>query len=107
MPSNKTRVKDIETNLLYLANVIDDYNNNTISGCAAALALPYQTVAGTSPAQTWAAFLPAYATRSDPTQLTPPARTVSGVSVVRRSLADGEGRLGVEDPLGAASLWAL
>ena len=53
-------MKEIETNLLYLANVIDDYNNNTIGGCAAALALPYPTVAGTSPAQTWAAFLPAY-----------------------------------------------
>ena len=60
MPSNKTRVKEIETDLVYLANVIDDYNNSTIGGCAAALALPYQTVAGTSPAQTWAAFLGAY-----------------------------------------------
>jgi hypothetical protein len=60
MPSNKTRVKQIRANLLYLANVIDDYNNNTIGGCAAALALPYPTVAGTNPLQTWAAFLPAY-----------------------------------------------
>jgi hypothetical protein len=60
MPSNKTQVKQIEANLLYLANVIDDYNNNTIGGCAAPLALPYPTVAGTNPPQTWSAFLPAY-----------------------------------------------
>ena len=32
----------------------------TPHGCAAALALPYPTVAGTNPAQTWAAFVPAY-----------------------------------------------
>jgi hypothetical protein len=60
MPSNTTRVKQIRANLLYLANVLDDYNNNTIGNCAAALALPYPTVAGTSPLLTWAAFLPAY-----------------------------------------------
>jgi hypothetical protein len=60
LPSNKTRAKDVQTNLLYLANVIDDYNNNTIGSCAAALVLPAPTVAGTSPLQTWAAFLPAY-----------------------------------------------
>ena len=60
MPSNKTRAKDIQTNLLYLANVIDDYNNNTIGGCAAPLVLPKPTVAGTNPLQTWGAFLPAY-----------------------------------------------
>ena len=60
MPSNKTRAKDIQTNLLYLANVIDDYNNNTIGSCAAALVLPAPNVAGTNPLQTWLAFLPAW-----------------------------------------------
>jgi len=59
MPSNKTRVTQIKANLLYLAEVLDDYNNNTITGCGAAITLPYPTVAGTSPLQTWQAFLPA------------------------------------------------
>jgi hypothetical protein len=60
MPSNLTRAAQIRTDLLYLANVVDDYNNNTIGNCATALALPYPSVAGTSPLLAWGAFLPAY-----------------------------------------------
>jgi hypothetical protein len=47
----------IKANMLYLAEILDDYNNNTMSNCSTAISLPYPRVGNST--TLWVNYLPA------------------------------------------------
>ncbi|MFZ2501215.1 MAG: hypothetical protein WAW88_00890 [Nocardioides sp.] len=57
LASVTVQTTQIKANMLYLAEILDDYNNNTMANCLTAITLPYPRV-GTS-STLWVNYLPA------------------------------------------------